>query len=153
MARRQLQIAGTERTDIPPEVDAAGEKWLELRKEARRGRERATEAKAQVIALMGAFKVPVFKHRDPDTGEVITLGVEMKPHLTAKKSGEVESEVGDEVRPSSGGDSTPGPHEGLIKQAMDAQNETNVTETEEGDVGVPDKAAPKAKAKKKRKAK
>ena len=150
MGRRQLQIAGTERKDIPDEVDEAGEKWLELRKENRRSAERAKEAKLQLIALMGAFKVPKFHHKDPDTGENILLTVDLEPKLRAKKTGENEdTKVGDAVAPSGRADSGPDVHEGLIKQAQKAQGEKGVEENDDGDVVPPEKSAAKPRKKKK----
>jgi hypothetical protein len=149
MARRQLQIAGTERTDIPDEVDEAGEKWLELRKETRRATERTKEAKQQLIALMGAFKVPKFHHKDPDTGENILLTVDLEPKLRAKKTGENEdTKVGDGVAPSGRADSGPGVPEGLIAQAQKAQSDNGVEENEEGDVVPPEKSKAKPKKRK-----
>lgn len=150
MARKQTEIPGTERTDLPPELLDAGMKWLDQRKEARRATERRKEAKFAVITLMQSRKVEVFKILDEETGEYRTLRCSLEPKLTASKSGEVESEVGDAI---GDGPSSPDVHPGLIKQAEKAQADANVEETSDGDVAVPETSVPKAKRGRKPKAK
>ena len=152
MARRQLEIAGT-RTDkdIPIALVEAGEDLVEQRRVARREGEKVKEKYAGVVAVMQANSVPTFQVKDPDTGEYLDFNLEMVAKLTIRKSGEADTEIGDGI-PSGGEDVQPAGMGGLIAQALASQNEQNVEETTEGDVAVPDKAAPK-KAKKGRKAK
>lgn len=151
MARRQMQIAGTERSDIPPELDEAGAKWLDLRKEARRATERKKEAKFSVIALMQAHKIKIFKHRDEETGEEVSLKVELEPKLTASKSGEPDHEASEGGgMPEHAGGASDGVHAGLIAQAEKAQLDAGVSVSSDGDVVPPDVAAPKKKPARKR---
>lgn len=146
MARRQTEIPGTERDDVPPALLEAGEKWLDLRREKRRVGDKAKEAKYGVLALMGSHRVALFSLKDPETDEVMTLELDNEPKLRTKKTGDVDSEVGEGLPqhdgPMSGPDGVP---QGLIAQAEKAQDDMNVVETADGDVGVPDKAAPKKK--------
>ena len=142
MARRQLHLAGTERTDIPKPVLEAGEEWLDSRKEARRARERMNEKYFGALAVMQSHKLSIAKIVDDETKEVITLRVTNDPKLVAEKDGEVESEVGDGL-PVHDGASDGGIAPGLIRQAERAQADANVEESSDGDVSVPEKAAPK----------
>lgn len=141
MARRQLQIAGTERTDIPPEILEAGEKWLDLRTDKRRVAERAKEAKYGLIALMQSRKVDTFRYKDPETGETRSLSVDLEAKISVRKV--TEDDVSDarvDATPS-----TPDVHPGLIAQAERAQADAGVAETADGDVVVPETSAPKPK--------
>jgi hypothetical protein len=143
MARRQLQIAGTERSDIPPELAEAGEKMLDLRREKRRIGEKAKEARFSVILLMQSHKIPEARFKDPETEEFVDLSIDLEPKLRIKRSGEADTDVGDAVEPA-----TPPGNEvrdGLIAQAERAMAENGVVETPEGDVAVPETAAPKKK--------
>jgi hypothetical protein len=142
MARRQLQIVGTERTDIPPELVEAGEKMLDLRREKRRVGEKAKEAKFAVILLMQSNKIPSAKFTDPETKEFVDLSIDLEPKLRIKRSGEADTELGESDEAAT----PPGENEvrdGLIAQAERAMAENGVVETPEGDVAVPDTAAPK----------
>jgi hypothetical protein len=149
MARRQLEIAGTQRDDIPPEILEAGEKWLDLRTDKRRVAERAKEAKYGLIALMQARKVETFRYKDPETGETRSLSVDLEPKISVRKVKDDAEPVESDIATSSG----PSVHPGLIAQAEKAQAEANVEETADGDVAVPETSAPKAKGKRGKKAK
>lgn len=147
MARKQIEIPGTERTDVPAALLEAGEKWLDMRREKRRTSEKAKEAKYGVLSLMDSHGVELFSLKDPETEEVMTLELDNEPKLRTKKTGEVESEIGEGL-PAHDGPTTnsAGIPEGLIAQAMKAQDDAaGVEVTAEGDVVVPDKAAPKNK--------
>lgn len=148
MARRQLQIAGTERTDIPPEILEAGEKWLDLRTDKRRVAEKAKEAKYGLIALMQSRKVETFRYKDPETGETRSLSIDMEAKVSVRKVSEDDVAETIDTTPSA-----PSVHPGLIAQAEKAQAEAGVAETADGDVVPPDTSAPKSKAKRKGKAK
>jgi len=149
MSRKQIQIPGTERTDVPEALLEAGEKWLDKRREKRRASEHAKEAKYGVLALMASHKVALFKLTDPETEEVMELEFDNEPKLRTKKTGSVESEVGDGLPQHSGPAVTDGVPQGLIAQAMRAQDEANGVEvTADGDVTVPETAAPKGKKRK-----
>jgi hypothetical protein len=150
MARKQLQIAGTERTDVPAEILEAGEKWLGLRTDKRRIAEKAKEAKFGLIVLMQARKVAEFRYRDPETGETRSLSVDLEPKLSVRKVSEDAAAEGPDnvdAKPSS-----PDVHPGLIAQAEKAQADAGVAETSEGDVVPTDASVPKAKRNGKRKA-
>lgn len=141
MARRQLQIAGTERSDIPPEILEAGERWLDLRTDKRRIAEKAKEAKYGLIALMQSRKVDTFRYQDPETGETRSLTVDLEAKISVRKVTEDEPrDVAVDTTPSS-----PEVHPGLIAQAEKAQADANVAETADGDVTVPETSVPKAK--------
>lgn len=142
MARRQLQIAGTERTDIPQPVLEAGEKWLDQRKAQRRATERMKESKFGLIALMQSNKVPLFVYRDGETGESVRLKIDLEPKLSATRVKETDGDATPEVD-----DTPPAPdvHPGLIAKAAQAQADNGVAENDEGDVVVADEAAPKKK--------
>jgi hypothetical protein len=133
MARRQLQITGTERKDVPPELDEAGETWLEMRREKRRVADKAKEAKAGVLMLMQMHKVKKYTVKDPESEEILELQIDLEPKLRTKKTGEAgDGEVGEGIPAAP--ESSPGIHPGLIAQAEKAQADAGVEETPEGDV-------------------
>jgi hypothetical protein len=142
MARRQLAIAGTERTDIPEAVLEAGEEWLDKRKAQRRAVEKAKESKFGLIALMQSNKIPVFVHRDSETGEYTRLKIDLEPKLSASRVKDAEADAASDVDESP---PTPDVHPGLIAKAQQAQADNGIEENAEGDVVVPDEAAPKKK--------
>lgn len=153
MTRRQLQITGTERTDVPPAVLEAGEELLEKRRAKRKAAEKAKESLLGVIALMQSHKIPELKVMDPDTEEYLTLRIDLDPKLRIKKTGEAEPEpIGDGIpsHPDAHPDDVAA---GLIRQAERSMDDANVSETSEGDVVPPEKAAPKAKRAAKKKGK
>lgn len=144
MARRQTEIPGTERTDVPASLLEAGELWLDTRRTKRRASDQAKEAKLGVLQLMAVNKIPKFTLTDPESQEVMELEVDTEPKLRTKKTAEMEPEpIGDGI--PSGGDSGPGVHPGLIAQAERDAEANGVSETIDGDVVPPDRAAPKKK--------
>ncbi len=151
MARRQLQIAGTER-DEHPEVEEAGETWRDARKDAKAATTHAKQKKLELIAVMQAHKVKAYKYTEEETGEEVLLTYTEEPKVSAKKTGEAESEIGEGIPEHAGGSSN-GVHPGLIAQAERANDGSNTEITADGDVVVPEKAAPKGKPKKRSKAK
>lgn len=153
MARRQIEIPGTERTDVDPALLDAGEKYLDLRRVKRRASDNTREAKHIVLALMASHAVVLFEIKDPETGEVIQLELDNEPKLRTKKTGN----VGDNLDPGDGIPSAPpdehgGIPRGLIAEALQAQADAAILETTDGDVVVPDVAAPKKPKKRKAKA-
>jgi hypothetical protein len=150
---KQLEVPGTQRTDIPPEILEAGKKWLDANKEQRRTKEKAKEAKFGLIALMEARKIPKFRYLDPETKEMKSLSIDLEPKLSVRKADEDPS--ADTSSESSGGaSSSPAVHPGLIAQAEAAQagaeqTKAGVSVDDEGDVVPPDTAAPKSGKRKK----
>ena len=140
---KQLRIKGTERTDIPPELDDASNELIEQRREKRRAAEKVKQAQWKVIAVMQANKLTFHKIKDPDTDEYLEFELEMVPTLRVRKTDQLDSDEGEEVVAS--GLNGDGIHPGLIAQAEKAQADANVEVSADGDVNVPDKAAPKAK--------
>lgn len=145
MARRQLQIAGTERTQHP-EIEEAAEAWREARQDEHSAHEKQKQKRFELIALMQARKVTRYKYNEPATNEEILVTLDDEPKIRAKKTGEAEPEIGEGI--SSGEDVTP--KAGLMAQAAAAMADSNVEENAEGDVVVPDAAKPKSKKKAKR---
>lgn len=146
--RKQLNIPGTERKSVP-EVEEAAAAFVEVRDE-RMGLTRKEKLKKfELLAVMKAHKVKRYKFDDANGEELLVELSEKEPDVTVRKTGESEGEVGEEV--SSGSNGVDTVHPGLIAQAMKAQeDDANVEVSSDGDVTVPDKAAPKAKAKGKR---
>jgi hypothetical protein len=139
MARRQMNIPGTERKSVP-EVEKAAEAYREVRDERAELSKRERQKKLELLAVMRANKVTKYKYDDEHGEEILVSLDERDPEISVKKTGEAESDIGEGV--SSPPD---GPMNGLINQALASQNEQNVEETGDGDVAVPEKAAPKAK--------
>lgn len=149
MTRRQTEIPGTERTDVPASLLEAGELWLDSRRVKRRAADKAKEAKLGVLQLMAVNKIPKFTLTDPESQEVMELEVDTEPKLRTKKTAEMEPEpIGDGI--PSGGDSGPGVHPGLIAQAERDAQSNGVSETSDGDIVPPDTSVPKTKPRKKR---
>ena len=99
---------------------------------------------------MKLHKLKVYKYTD-ENSEEIEVRIEEDPKLTLKKTGEAESEIGEGIpSPPPSEDKIMG---GLIREAQQSQAEASVEETEDGDVTVPETAAPKAKRSSKRKGK
>lgn len=150
MPPRQTRIPGTERPDIPQELEDAGEELLEARSkkrsDARKNNERTKEKEISIVTLMRSHDVPNFSVKDPETGEILEFGTQTK--LVIRKSAESEPDYAEDITPSSG--PTDGVHPGLIRQAQD---DANVEVNGDGDVVVPEKAARKAAPKKKPKKK
>jgi len=149
MARRQLQIKGTERKSVP-EVEEAAEAYREVRDERMELTRKEKLKKFELLAVMKAHKIKKYKY-DDDSGEELLVELsEKEPDVSVKKTGDVVDDDSD-VSPSSNGHSSSVP-QGLIDQALAAQAEASVVETSDGDVAVPDKAA-STKGKRGRKAK
>jgi hypothetical protein len=146
--RKQMSIPGTERKSVP-EVEEAAEAYREVRDERCELSRREKQKKLELLAVMKAHKVKKYKYDDENGEELLVSLDEREPEVSVKKTGEAESEIGEGI--SSGEGSPPAGMSGLIAQAMAAQEDSGVEETSDGDVAVPDTAAPKAKRKGKRK--
>ncbi len=155
MARRQMNIPGTERTNIP-EIEKLSEEFRDLDAEfAEKSAElanglgkRRTEKKHELIAMMRLKKITLHRY-DDEHGDEIEIELDESPKIKVRKTGEAEPEVGYGVE-SPDRDAR---EQGLINQALAAQQDAGVSEDDEGNVIPIDTAKPKAKAKKKGKAK
>ena len=138
--RKQMQIPGTERKSVP-EVEEAAEAYREVRDERCELSRKEKQKKLELLAVMKAHKVKKYKYDDENGEELLVSLDEREPEVTVKKTGEVESEVGEGV--VSGEGMEPAGMRGLIGEAMKAQQDAGVEETSDGDVAVPDAPAPK----------
>ncbi len=148
--RKQMQIPGTERKTVA-EVEAAAEAYREVRDERCELSKRERQKKLELLEVMKANKVKKYKYDDEHGEEIMVSLDDREPDVSVKKTGEAESEVGEGVE-SFGGRSPAGVPQGLIDQALKAQSDAGVEETVDGDVTVPDVAAPKKRSSRKRKA-
>lgn len=139
---RQMTIPGTERTEIP-EVEAAAEAFREAIADKIEAAHKAAAKQRDLIAAMVAAKVKVYRYYD-EHGEEVEARIEDEPKAKVKKTGEAESAIGEGVSEPPA-DTV---HPGLVRQALASQEAAGVTETDEGDVAPPEKAAPKAGKKK-----
>lgn len=143
----QLRIVGTGRPGIPEALEDASADLLEKRRNKRRimreQNEQVSQAEWKVLTLMQEHNIKQHHVKDTDTEELLAFDLEQVLRIT--KTGEVASEDGE-----GDGDSTPptdAVHPGLISMAEKAQADVNVEETPDGDVTVPDTAAPSSKKK------
>lgn len=150
MTRKQITIPGTERRDHP-EIETCALSLGDLDEQFADISRKKAQTKMELGVLMKLAKVRKYKYFDPKRGRhrvaKVEDGVEK---ISIEDTDEVVQEVGTGV---SSGEPAPGIRKGLIDQAMnDGQDaEANVTIDDWGDVGVPDKAAPKTKRKAKKK--
>ncbi len=144
MARKQMQIPGTERKEIP-DVENAAEAYREVRDTRAELSKREAVKKLELLAVMRANKVKKYRYHD-ENGEEIEALIDDEPTVKLRKTGEAESEIGegvDEGRMSNGHAEGSVP-QGLIDQAMKAQADAGVAETADGDV-IPLESAKKRK--------
>lgn len=145
MARKQQEIPGFERQAENPAIEEAAFALVELENEHSAIGRKKTLAMHTLLATLKAHNVPKYEVVNPETGEVFVAQIKLgKETAVVVKSGEVE-----DVEDESDATDT-GPGEGILAQAAKAQADANVEETDDGDVTVPDKPAPKAKRKKAR---
>jgi hypothetical protein len=149
MAKRQLQIAGTERI-THPDIESAAEAYREVRDERAAMSKRETQKRLELLAIMKANKVKRYKFEDDNGEELEAYIEEPDPKAGVRKTGEAEPQIGEGIE-SSGEPSTNGVHPGLIDMAMKAQQDEAHAEVDsEGNVVVPETAAKKrGKSKKK----
>lgn len=146
MARRQLQIKGTERKQNE-EVEKAAQAYREARDDRMELSKREKQKKTELIIVMQSNKIKKYKFDDAE-GEELLVAIDEKTDVSVRKTGEAASEVGEGLPVHEGSDG--GISKGLIDQAMKAQDDMNVEENAGGDIVVPDKAAPKTKRKAKK---
>lgn len=147
MARRQLQIKGTERKEHP-EVEEAADAYREARDDRMEHSKKEKQKKLELIAVMQAHKLKKYKFDDA-FGEELLVAIEDKLDVSVRKTGDASSSIGEGI--SSGEPDNGGISQGLINQAMKAKADINVEENAGGDIVVPDTAAPRLKRKGKKK--
>jgi hypothetical protein len=144
--RKQIQIPGTERKEHPEVEEAAGA-YVVVRDERSELSKREAQKKMELLAVMRAHKLAVYKFYDDNGEELVARIDDGDPKVSVRRTGEAEPEIGEGIsEPKSSG------MDGLIAQAMKAQDDAvGVEVTSDGDVTVPDKAAPKKARKGKKK--
>jgi len=148
MARKQLQIKGTERQGHPA-LEEAGDNHrvaLKERKDSTKAHnEKCAGTLGILIATMRSLRVEKYKY-DNEDGEEIEITLDEKFVVRIRKTGETDDGIGDEVVESDPVKSDdPSIPKGLIAQALKAQEDAGVAETTDGDVVTPDTASPKGK--------
>lgn len=138
--KKQMQIPGTERKQVP-EVEQAAEAYREVRDERCELSRREKQKKLELLAVMKAHKIKRYKYDDEKGEEILVALDEREPEVKVQRTGEAEAPVGEGV--SSGDEAQPVGMQGLISQAMAAQQDAGVAENDDGDVVAPDTAAPK----------
>jgi hypothetical protein len=142
MAKRQAAFPGMEREKTDGEVAAeeAHEKWLDAKAERKAMKVRETQLHVELIAIMNAHKMRKYKYRGED-GIAREFSLDSETKVRSRKLPE-EQQDADKAPPAPNGEN--GVHPGLIDQALASQaDEANVEVTADGDVTVPDTAAPK----------
>src|SRR3990167_10377421 len=118
MARRQTEIPGTERKEVP-EVERAGEAYREIRDERRALKDQEKQKKFELIAVMKAHKLKVWKWKCPDALDEIRVEItEGETKVKLAKTGEADSVIGEGV--DTGAPAHDGVHPGLIAEAEKA---------------------------------
>ena len=146
--RRQTTIPGTERK-THPEVEEAAAEYVIVRDERSELSKRESQKKLELLAVMKAHKLKVYKFYDENGEEMVARVDDGDPKVSVRRTGEAEPEIGEGIADSS---VEPAGQKGLIAQAMKAQDDAaHVEVTDEGDVVVPDTTAPKAKKGRKKK--
>lgn len=137
MARRQAEIPGFERQVENPAVEEAATKYLEIMRERAELSKKEGRAKLDLLAVMRANNVEQYEFPD-DSGEIMVVRINTKENVKIDKSGETNDDPGEGID---------GPEDvaqdGLLADARKVQQDANVEETTDGDVTVPDTAAPK----------
>jgi len=137
--RKQMQIPGTERKEVP-EIETAAEAYREVRDERAALSKRESMKRMELLAIMRAHGVKLYRYLDNEGLELEVI-VDDEPTVRVRKTGEEGgSDEGVVAEPDS-------VHPGLIEQAMKAQAEAGVVETPEGDVVGPETNGEKKKRK------
>jgi hypothetical protein len=144
---KQTRIPGTERTDHP-EIEQVALDYCSTRDERSALSKKEHTKKVEMFALLRAHKLDSYKFWDPNAKKYRVARIkETDPTVEVVDTDEAIEEVGAGVATGEG--ETPAGMKGLIDMAK-AANEANVEVTDEGDVSVPDTAAPKSKRSKKK---
>jgi hypothetical protein len=137
----QLQVPGTERTEVP-EIEEAAERYREARDERAEMSKTEARLKLELLSLMRAHKLTLYRYTDGE-GEEREVAAREDPKVKLRR---VETDVDEEPAPIKASSGEPdGVHPGLIKGALDAQAEANVEESDDGDIVVRDTDAGKGK--------
>jgi hypothetical protein len=144
MTRKQVTIPGTERPDHP-EVEKACLDYCAARDERAEMSKKERTKKVEMFAMLRANNLEAYKFFDPNAKKYrIARIVESDPTVDVVDTDEGVEEVGSGV--ASGDDVQPAGMEGLINQAMAAQqSDAHVEVSDDGDVGVPEASTPKSK--------
>jgi hypothetical protein len=144
MTRKQVTIPGTERPDHP-EVEAACLAYCAVRDERAALSKKEATKKVEVFAMLRAHNLESYRFFDTSAKKYRVARIaEADPKLEVIDTDEGVEEVGSGV--ASGDDVQPAGMEGLINQAMAAQqSDAHVEVSDDGDVGVPEASTPKSK--------
>lgn len=145
MARKQKELPGLEKQVENPQIEEAAEAFCKMRNERDALTKKTTLAMLTLLATLKTHKVEEYEYVD-DFGEVLVARIKLgKEVAVVEKTGEAESEIGEGV------DDEESILDTAKRQAAKSQADSNVAEDDDGDVVVPDKAAPKTKRKGKKK--
>jgi len=128
MARKQLEIPGTERP-VHDDVHKAAEAYREVRDERMQHSKREKQKKLELIAVMKAHKLTRYKY-DDEEGEELLVTLDEEPKCNVRKTGEAEAPVGEGVESIDSEDwpspsNTPDVSEGLINNALKDDDESD----------------------------
>lgn len=144
MTRKQVTFAGPEfKRPDHPEIEEAALAYVDVRDQRMSLKRTEAQKKIEMGTLMKAAKIKAYKFYDEKSGVYRIARIEPgEETFVVEQTDEHVPEVGAGVPTGSppNGDVP----KGLIDQAL-ADSENNVEVTSDGDVVVPDKAAPKAK--------
>jgi len=146
MAKKQLQIKGTERAEIP-DIERAAESYREVRDERAELSKRESQKRAELLATMRAHKVKKYLWHDQDGEEWCAL-IDDEPVAKVKRTGEAEPIVGEGIVVDTS--ATNGVHPGLIAQAEASMKSIGVEVSADGEVVAPSGDASPSKKKRKR---
>ena len=145
MTRKQITIPGTERPDHP-EIEEAALAYVAVRDERMSLKRAEADKKALMGQLMKQAKIKAYKFYDQRAGVYRVARIEPgEESFVVEQTDEGIPEVGSGVAAK---EEKRAGEQGLIDQAL-ADSANNVEVTDDGDVTVPDKAAPKKARKKK----
>jgi hypothetical protein len=144
--RKQIQIPGTERKEYP-EVEEAAQRVRDRARRALRAqqaRARRRSSSCSHVKRAQGRRVQVLR-RQGRGGRRSRID-EGEPKVTVRKTGEAEPRSARVCRAARR--RRAGGHEGAHRRGNEGAADAGVEETNDGDVVVPDTAAPKAKKKK-----
>lgn len=150
MARKQKELPGLEKQVENPAIEEAAEKYVEILAEHNALSKKKTDAMRMLLAQLKTHGLKEYEFAD-ENGEILIAKIkEGKETAIVESAGESAGEVELEA-----GDSDAGDDDGLVVEAArakKAQHDVNVETDDDGDVVVPETAAPKKKSKRAAKA-
>ena len=146
MARKQKELPGLEKQVENPAVEEAAQKFCELRDEHDAIGKKKTDAMRMLLAQLKTHGLKEYEYTDENGNVLVARIKEGKESAVVENAGEAEFEVGD-----GDGDGEAGILD-EARAAKKAQRDVNVETDDEGDVVVPERAAPKKKSKRATKA-